>query len=166
MAATTASVVVLTPITHVSSGAAMAAGALSGTADVSAGTIGSANTGRYPSADIALTFSHTTSLSSASNALYLYRRDLNVDGTADEPVPGSAYATNSTISPSYYKSKFVGAFVANAVSLTGSTYSQTLQMSDVPLPTGDVEFYLENGTNAALLAGWTLKVTPKTLAAA
>lgn len=170
MATTTLSVAVSSAaITHISSGAQLAAGAMSGTADINAGgTIGSTQHGRYPRADIVLTFAHSTVLSSASNSLYCYRRDLNIDGTGDEPIPGTAYVTASTITPSLYKAKYIGAFVANAVSVAGggtgaSAYSQYLQLNDVPLPTGDCEFYIENGTNATILAGWTLKVTPKTL---
>ena len=82
MAATNVSTVYSTQLTHIGSGASLAAGAMSGSADVST-ALASTNLGRYPVADIQLSISHTTSISSASNFLILHRRDLNFDGTND-----------------------------------------------------------------------------------
>ena len=78
----------------------------------------------------------------------LYRRDLNIDGAADDAVPSTTYART-----------YVGLF-AIPVSDSG-TYSLT----DVPL-TQDCEFYIENKTGQSLSAGWVLKVTPKSYAPA
>lgn len=151
-------------ITHVSNGTSIGSSAMMPSSDT-ATSIGSSNHGRYPRADVVLSFTHTGSISSASNVVALYRRDIDVDGTGDEPIPGTAYASASNVTPSFYKAKYVGAFVANAVSITvtsTSAYSQYLVANDVALPAGSCEFYIENLTNATILAGWTLKVTPKT----
>lgn len=140
-------------ITHVGSGEQLTAGAMMASSATSV-ALSSTNMGRYPRADIVLTYSHTTSMSSASAATYLYRRDMNVDGTGDEPYPETA--TNVL-----YKNKFMGAFIAKPQSATSNSHVQYLQLTDVPL-SDNCEFYIENGTNATILAGWTLKVLPKT----
>ena len=152
MAATTASVVYATQVVHVGSGAALAAGSINVSTDVST-ALSSTNLLRYPLADVQLMISHTASLSSLSTALYLYRRDMNVDGTGDEPLP-------NTVTSTLYKSKLVGVFAAQALG-SANTSIQYMQLTDVPLA-DQCEFYIENATNAAILAGWTLKVLPKT----
>ena len=53
----------------------------------------------------------------------------------------------------------VGLFIASAT--TTASVSQYLQATDVPLPGGDCEFYIENGLGVNIPVGWTLKVTPK-----
>lgn len=138
-------------ITHIGAGGALAAGAISAES-VTSTALGSTNLGLYPRADLILTASHTTSLSSASNIVALYRRDMNIDGTADENVPQTATGT-------LYKGKFVGAFLAQAKP-TSNTNVQYMQITDVPLAK-ECEFYIENLTNAAFTE-WTLKVLPKT----
>jgi hypothetical protein len=144
-----------TQIVHIGSGASLAAGAISGTADIST-ALTSTNLALYPRADVQLLVRHTTSMSSASQAIYLYRRDLNFDSTNDEPIPNTA--TNTL-----YKAKFMGAFIAQPASVTSNSHSSAMQVTDVPLPGNcQCEFYIENGTNANILAGWTLKVLPKT----
>ena len=140
-------------ITHVGSGASMAATALSAASDVST-ALSSTNLGRYPRADIALMFTHTASMAPTSSSLYLYRRDLNFDGTSDDPVL-------STVAANLYKAKFVGLFGAVPYSAASTTYTQTMMIPDIPM-TDQCEFYIENGTNTSILAGWTLKITPKT----
>lgn len=144
-----------TQIVHIGSGTSLAANAISPSSDVST-ALTSTNLATYPLADVQLYVQHTTSMSSASAAIYLYRRDLNFDGTNDEPIPSSA--TNAL-----YKAKFMGAFIAQPQSVTSNSHSLAMQITDVPLPGNcQCEFYVENGTNAAILAGWTLKVIPKT----
>ncbi len=157
MAATTASVVYSTQITHVGSGTSLAAAAMMPSSDTST-ALSSTNLGRYPLADIALMFKHTASLSSASNTINLYRRDLNVDGTGDENIP-LVDTTN------YYKAKLAGVFVAKAAASNSDSITQYCQVTDVTL-SDQCEFYIENSTNASILAGWTLKVTPKSYAGA
>ena len=142
-------------IIHVGSGASMAAGVL-GPADASliSTALTSTNLGRYPRADIALMFTHTASMAPAASSLYLYRRDINFDNTNDDPVL-------DTVAANLYKAKFVGAFAARPYSAASTTYTQSMMLPDIPL-TDQCEFYIENATNTSILAGWTLKVTPKT----
>ena len=148
MPATTTSVVYSTQVTHIGSGASLAVGGVSVAADVSTALAGDGNLARYPRADFALFIAPTASIASTSTAIYLYRRDLNIDGTNDETVPG---ASN--------KNKLTGLFIC-AAATTVST-SHYLQAADVPLPGGDCEFYIENGLGVNIPLGWTLKVTPK-----
>lgn len=144
-----------TQIVHIGSGASMAAGAMSGSADIST-ALTSTNLAMYPRADVQLFIQHTASMSSASQALFLYRRDLNFDGTNDEPIP-------NTVTNTLYRAKYMGPFVAQPASVTSNSHSSAMQITDVPLPGNcQCEFFVENGTNAAILAGWTLKVIPKT----
>lgn len=146
---TTAQVTTSTQIVHIGSGTSLAAGAINPSSDVSVALSGTGNLNRYPRADIALFIAPTASIASTSTAIYLYRRDLNFDGTNDEDTPGTSN-----------KNKFVGAFFASAT--TTANTSHYMQITDVPLPgAGDCEFYIENGLNANIPVGWTLKVTPK-----
>lgn len=147
---TNQSTVYSTQITHIGSGASMAAGVMSGTADIST-ALDSTNLGRYPLCDIVLKVSNTGSVSSASNTIILYRRSLNVDGTNDEPVP--ATATSAA-----WSNKLVGSFTVPPWTVASTTY---LSAEDVVL-TDQCEFYIENKTNTGIGAGWTLKVKPKT----
>ena len=150
MADATTKVTTSTQITHASSGASIAPAGLSGSADVSAAPLEfTGNLNRYPRCDVALTIAPTASIALASTNVYLYRRDLNVDGTTDEPVPGVSN-----------KQHFVGTFQFSAATTVSTT--QTQQVTDVPLPgAGDCEFYLENAMGVNIPIGWVLKVTPK-----
>lgn len=140
-----------TTITHIGSGTSLASGGtINPSSDVSTALSFTGNLNRYPRCDVALMITATASIASTSTNVYLYRRDLNIDGTADETVPG---ASN--------KQKFMGAFqVAAATTVSTTHYSEIV---DVPLPgAGDCEFYIENALGVNIPAGWTLKVTPKT----
>jgi len=150
MADPTTKITTSTQITHVSSGASIAPAGLSGSADVSAAPLSfTGNLNRYPRCDIAITVSPTASVAAASNNIYLYRRDLNVDGTADEPIPGVSN-----------KQHYVGSFQLSAATTVSTT--QTLHIADVTLPGAqDCEFYIENASNVNIPLGWVLKVTPK-----
>ncbi len=150
MAATNRSTVFSTQITHIGSGASMATATMSVSTDIST-ALSSTNLGRYAYADIQLMVSSTGSVSSASNTILLYRRDLNFDSTNDDPVP-------STATSSAWSNKLVGAFVVPPFSVASTTY---LQVTDIPLA-DQCEFYIENKLNTAIGAGWTLKVLPKT----
>lgn len=136
-------------VTHIGSGTSLAAGAISPASDVSTALAGTGNLSSYPRCDVVLMIAPTASIASTSTNLYLYRRDLNIDGTNDETAPG---ASN--------KQKFMGAFQANATTTVSTTHY--MQITDVPLPGGDCEFYLENGLGVNVPVGWTLKITPKT----
>lgn len=150
MADATTKVTTSTQITHVSSGASIAAAGFSGSADVSAALLSfTGNLNRYPRCDVTLTVAPTASIAAASTNIYLYRRDMNIDGTADEPIPG---ASN--------KQHYVGSFQLSAATTASTT--QTMQITDVPLPgAGDCEFYIESGLGVNTPAGWVMKVTPK-----
>ena len=78
-------------------------------------------------------------------AIHLYRRDLNIDGTNDAPVPDANF-----------KSNCIGSF---ALDLVAS--AQYLPLDGIPL-TVDQEFYIENDTGQATTGTTVLKITPKT----
>ena len=159
MAATTASLVFSTQITHIGSGASIAAAGLSGSGDISVALVGSGNLARYPLADAELTYSRSANQGSASNWITLYRRDINsAGGSVDDPIPQTTGSIN-------YLHKYVGAFVAQSNSATASQ-TITLTCRDIPLTGDDCEFYIENSTGINMLAGWTLKITPKSFAGA
>jgi hypothetical protein len=147
--ATNVSTVYSTQITHIGSGTSLAAAAINPSSDVSVALVGSGNLARYPRADIALFIAPTASIASTSTEITLLRRDLNIDGTADEDVPATSNVQ-----------KYVGSFIVSATT-TAST-SHYMQLADVPLPGGDCEFYIQNNLGVNIPVGWTLKVTPKT----
>lgn len=150
MADASVKVTTSTQVTHIGSGTSLAAGAVNPSSDVSVALSGTGNLGRYPRCDVALMIAPTASIASTSTNIYLYRRDINIDGTSDEAVP----ATSN-------KQKFMGAFQCSATTTASTTHY--LQITDVPLPgAGDCEFYVENGLGVNIPVGWTLKVTPKT----
>ena len=137
-------------ITHVGSGTSLAAGAVNPASDISTALVGTSNLSSYPRCDVVLTIVPTASIASTSTNLYLYRRDINVDGTADEDTPGTSN-----------KQKYMGTFQASATNTVTTTH--VMQIVDVPLPgAGDCEFYVENGLGVNVPVGWTLKITPKT----
>lgn len=150
MADASVKVTTSTQITHIGSGASIAAAGFSGSADISTALVGTGNLARYPRADVVLMIAPTASIALASANLFLYRRDLNVDGTNDTPIPGVSN-----------KTKFVAPFQASAATTVSTT--QYLEALDVDLgPPGDCEFYIENAMAVNVPAGWTLKITPKT----
>jgi hypothetical protein len=153
MAATTTSIAYSTQVTHIGSGASIAAAGYSISNDVSVALVGTGNLARYPLADVSLFVAPTASVALASNYVTLFRRDMNHDGTSDDPIPA---ASN--------EAKFMGTFILSATT-TAST-SHYMQLTDVTLPGGDCEFYIKNTLGVNIPAGWTLKVTPKTMAAA
>ena len=150
MAATNRSVVYSTQITHIGSGASMAAAVMSASTDVST-VLSSTNLGRYDRADLAIKVSATASINSASASFIVYRRDLAFDGANNEPVPGTATAST-------WRPKLVGVVTLPSGSNASGVYYSNL--TDVPISDG-CEFYIENTLNTAIGAGWTIKVTPK-----
>jgi hypothetical protein len=108
----------------------------------------------YPFADFALFASLTTSVSSASAVVVLYRRDLNIDSTNDSPQPQSAAPA--------YSSLAVGAFLIPPFTAASTGY---FSCPDVPLSSA-CEFYIENRTNTGIASNYTVKMTQKTLAPA
>lgn len=134
----------LSQATLQSSGASAAS-----TAIVSAGTLATSTHSNYTSVDLVLTGTMAASISSTANFFSVYARPLNIDSTNDAPTPGASF-----------RGKFVGAIPFAGSSASGA---QTGILEDVQTSWADVEFYIENSTNATLNAGWTLKATPKTV---
>lgn len=148
MAAITTSIVYSTQVVHIGSGASIAPAGINVSTDISTALAGAGNLARYPRADIVLMIVPTASIASTSTALYLYRRDLNIDGTGDGDLPGVSN-----------KNTLCGLFICSAT--TTATTTHVLLAADVPLPGGDCEFYVENGLGVNVPVGWTLKITPK-----
>ncbi len=103
----------------------------------------------YPDAKFVASFTFGTAPTEGT-ILALYARPLDVDGTADAEVPE---ATRPTV--------YIGSFVVNNVTTT--QYAELIAR-DVPWL---ASYYLHNsGTGQTVSAGWTLKVTPYTVAPA
>lgn len=147
---TYASIVYGADITHIGSGASILPQNFSLSTDISTALSGTGNLARYPLADVILQIVPTASINSLSAQIYLYRRDLDISGTADESIPNS-------MNPN----RFVGRFIAPGTTATTGTY--TMQITNVELPGGDCEFYTSNQLGVNMPAGWTLTVRPKTL---
>lgn len=141
--------------------------ALSGTANIAAAgfnasaeasALTSTQTGNYPLCDASLFASFSTSVSSASSYVNLYRRDMNIDGANHAPIPQSAAPAYSGIC--------VGAFQIPPFTAASSGY---FPLKDIPV-SGDCEFFIENKTNATIIgtggSTYVMKLTPKTLAPA
>ena len=135
-------------IAYVSSGASIAAAGFSASSDI-ANALTSTNMKRWPRCDAVLTISQASSTSNTAMSVPLFRRDINIDGTADEGIPNSSSQQH-----------YVGSFT---LSSSASTTVQSMNLNDIPLPaTTDCEFYLSNALTNLISAGWTLKITPKT----
>lgn len=129
-------------------------GTFSSASPISTALSGTGNLSSYPRCDVALYTSLSASVASTSTNIYLYRRDINIDGTGDAKIPD---ASNKVL--------FVGAFTVPASTTVSTTHY--MNIVDVPLPgAGDCEFYLENALGVNIPAAWTLKITPKTDAGA
>ena len=128
-------------------GAAIANNALAQADDASYDLV--ADGAYYPDADFVLTGTFATAPTEGT-VLALYARPLDVDGTADTEAPET---TRPTV--------FIGSFVVNNVTTT-----QTMTLRAYDLPTKADYYVHNNGTGQTLSAGWTLKVTPRTVAPA
>jgi hypothetical protein len=150
MADASTKVTTSTQIAYIGSGASIAAGSINVSGDISTALSFTGNLARYPRCDAVLFIAPTASIAAASAFLNLYRRDINIDGTNDETIPG---ASN--------KQHYVGTFQVAAATVASTTHYT--QITDVPLSgSNDCEFYLENTLAVNIPAGWTLKITPKT----
>lgn len=138
-------------VTVSSSTAVVAVGDVSGAASVVT-ALSSANHSNYPYGIAQLSFSGTNSISSASATINLFRRDINVNGTADTP-------ELSTATNSLYRERYVGTFVAKATSASFST-AQELVIPEIEL-SPECEFYIENRLNIPVGGSWVLRITPK-----
>ena len=106
----------------------------------------SANHSHFPDADFVLTCAFGAAVA-AGVYVALYRRDLDIDGTNDAPVPSASCPH-----------EFVGSFRIPS----GASASASYPCPDVPL-TQNCQFYVQNKTAQNLSVGWVLKATPKTL---
>lgn len=107
------------------------------------------NTDNAPQASFVAMFNFSVS-PDTNSAVNLYCRPMNIDGGNDQEVPSASF-----------RHGFLDSFPVDAV-----TTAQYVSV-DVVLPntySGQVyEFYIENITGQTIPAGWTLKITPKTL---
>ncbi len=136
-----------TPKTLEANGASIANNALAQADDASYGV--TADGADYPDARFVAAFTFSTAPTEGT-VLALYARPLDIDGTADAQVPEAARPT-----------VYIGSFVVDNV--TSAQYAELLAR-DVPWK---ADYYLHNsGTGQTVSAGWTLKVTPCTVAPA
>lgn len=136
-----------TPKTLEANGASIASGSLAQADDATYDIF--VDGAGYPDARFVLGGTFATAPTEGT-VLSLYAQPLDIDGTADAPVPE---ATRPTV--------WIGNFAVDNV--TTAQYIELIAQ-DVPWK---ASYYLHNnGTGQALSAGWTLKVTPCTVAPA
>ena len=106
----------------------------------------SANSSMYPLADFVLGCNFRAAV--AATTVDLFRQDLAIDGAnnALDPVGGT------------YEATYVGSFVIKS----GQSAAAYYPLANVPL-TANCQFSVKNSTAQSLVAGWTLKATPKSL---
>jgi hypothetical protein len=109
-----------------------------------AASFNSANSSMYPLADFVLKCDFGAAV--AATTVDLFRQDLDIDGTGD--------ALDTTAST--YEQTYVGSFVIKS----GQSASAYYPLANVPL-TANCQFWIKNSTAQNLIAGWTLKATPK-----
>lgn len=100
----------------------------------------------YPDADFVLAVAFGTA-PSVNTAIDLYAQELNIDGTNDAVAPTTTH-----------RKRYIGSFVV--INQTAMQYIK-LTAYDVPL---EASYFLHNNaTGQTMSAGWTLKVTPRTI---
>lgn len=106
-----------------------------------------ASDGSYaPDADFVLAVTFGTA-PTANTLIDLYAQELDIDGTNDAQAPTTTY-----------KQKYIGSFVVNGV-----TVRQFLKLTAYDVPANANYFIHNNATGQTISAGWTLKVTPRTI---
>lgn len=124
---------------------------------ISNGAVGQANDAAYsivsdgayyPDGDFVLKATFAVAPTEGA-PISLLARPLNIDGTADAETPEATRPT-----------RFIGNFFPNNV-----TTDQYMILTGRDLPT-EAEYYLLNASAQEVSAGWTLKVTPRTVAPA
>lgn len=125
------------------SGGSAAAAAM---VDANAASFNSANSSMYPLADFVLYCSFGAAV--AATTVDLFRQDLLIDSTNNALAP-----TAST-----YEQTYVGSFVIKS----GQSAAAYYPLANVPL-VANCQFSVKNSTAQNLIAGWTLKATPKSL---
>lgn len=92
--------------------------------------------------------SFTIGVAGTANTLIdVYVRRLNMDGTNNAQAPTTSF-----------KQEWVGSFKYNNA-VTGIQYAE-FDAKNLP---ADGDYYINNNTGQSIAAGWTLKVTPKTI---
>jgi len=99
-----------------------------------------------PDAEFVLACSFATA-PTVNTTLDLYAAEQDIDGTNDAADPTTTY-----------KPRYIGSFVVNSVTTT-----QYLKLRANDVPTIAYYFLHNNGTGQTVNAGWTLKVTPRTV---
>lgn len=99
----------------------------------------------YPDAEFALAVTFSVA-PTESTVISLVARPLNIDGTNDADAPEFQRQV-----------QFIGNFIVNNVTTT-----QYLWLMGYDLPR-EADYYLANNAGQTISAGWTLKVTPRTL---
>ena len=109
-----------------------------------AASFNSANSSMYPLADFVLYCSFGAAV--AATTVDLFRQDLLID------------STNNALDPtaSTYEVTYVGSFAIKS----GQSAAAYYPLANVPL-TANCQFSVKNSTAQNLIAGWTLRATPK-----
>ena len=106
----------------------------------------SADGANAPDADFVLSVTFGTA-PTENSSVALYARELNIDDTADADAPAATY-----------KPRYIGVFIVDNVT---TTQHLKLRATDVP---SEADYYIfNNATGQTISAGWTLKVTPRTI---
>jgi hypothetical protein len=133
-----------TPKTLEANGASTANNTISQADDASYGIV--ADGLSYPDAEFVLSCAFATS-PTENTTVDLLARELNIDSTNDAQAPETTY-----------RARYIGSFLLNNVT---STQYLKLMAQDVPT---EADYYVHNnGTGQTMSAGWTLKVTPRSV---
>lgn len=108
---------------------------------------GIATDGNYaPDADFVLSVTFGVA-PTVNTTVDLYAQELDIDGVNDAQAPSATY-----------KQHYIGSFIVNA-----DTVTQYLKLRAFDVPVQANYFLHNNGTGQTINAGWTLKVTPRTI---
>jgi len=99
-----------------------------------------------PDAEFVLACTYATA-PTVNTTIDLYAAEQDIDGTNDADNPTTTY-----------KPRYIGSFVVNSVTTT-----QYLKLRASDVPTVAYYYLHNNGTGQTIGAGWTLKVTPRTV---
>lgn len=140
-----AKIIHATTVAHIVDGAIVNNAAFSAQGDIDA-ALSSSNLLDYPLANAILTFTPSAT-TVEGDTIDLYRRDINIAGTNDEPIPKTDF-----------KHKYMGSFVVDV-----DTIEQTLQLTGIPLAK-ECEFFIFNNLNGAVTINntWDLDIQPYT----
>ena len=102
----------------------------------------------FPDAEFVLRCQWATITSIENKTVDLYAREINIDSTNDAIAPTATYTH-----------RYIGSFRISAVAANTDQYMK-LTAYDVPK---EGEYFIINSSGQTISAGWTLKVTPRTL---